>query len=131
MLTAMREALAQAGVAPEDVGGVIAFAGGSPTGDEEEGQAITDLLGKVPVTAPKAQTGDCLEASGAIHLAVAIEAILEGKIPPIARLEEVDPAFGQLDLVLGRAREATLNHVLVNARDESGHCAAAVISRYQ
>jgi len=44
-------------------------------------------------------------------------------------LEEVDPAFAGLDLVRGSSRELPIHHVLVNTRDDSGHCASALVSR--
>ena len=126
---AMEAALRSAGLGPEQIGGVIAFASGSPVGDAEEGAAIQEVFGdRVAVTAPKAMTGDCLEASGAIDIAVAIQAVRRGLLPPIARLEKVHGAFAGLDLVRGEARPLASPHVLVNARDDEGQCASVIIS---
>ncbi|MGH9391108.1 MAG: beta-ketoacyl synthase N-terminal-like domain-containing protein, partial [Vicinamibacteria bacterium] len=137
LFRSMRGAIAEAGLSPEDISAVIAFASGSREGDLEEGEAIGKVFAAraagnriaIPVTAPKSMTGDCLEASGAIGVALAVLAIEQGKIPPIARLDEVDRVFSRLDLVRGKFREAAVRHVLVNARDESGHCASVVISK--
>lgn len=128
MVRAMQEAVRQAGLVPKEVSCVISFASGSPHGDLEEGQAISEVFPGVPVTAPKSQMRDSLEASGAIHMAVSLLAIQSGKIPPMPRIEHVDPAFQRLDLVCGQPRVTQVQHVLVCARDESGHNAAAVIS---
>jgi len=125
---AMQEALALTGLPPARISCVVSSASGDPRGDREEGEAIGRILGAVPVTAPKSFTGDCLEVSGAIGIAVAVLAIRSGKIPPIARLDEVDPGFSGLDLVRGMPRRTSVRHVLVNARDDSGHCASAVVS---
>jgi len=128
LVRAMKEALDQAGLTPEQVSCVVSYASGSPEGDVQEGEAIAEVLPGIPVTAPKSQTRDCLEASGAIHMAVSLFSIKTGKIPPIPKIENVDPAFAKLDLVCGKPREAAIEHVLVNARDDSGHNAAVIVS---
>ncbi|TAH37091.1 MAG: hypothetical protein EYC70_08920 [Planctomycetota bacterium] len=126
---AVAAALASAQLPAQGVSCVIAFASGSPAVDLEEGHALRDLGIRAPVTAPKAATGDCLEASGAIGVAVAIEALRTGRIPPIARLSAVDPDFADLDLVRGQPRAAVLAHALVTARDPEGPCSAVIVSR--
>ena len=128
LVRAMKEAVQQAGLTPGQISCVISYASGSLHGDCEEGHAIGELFPGVPVTAPKSQTRDCLEASGAIHMAVALLSIQSVKITPIPGLDNVDAAFSRLDLVRGNARSAAVQHVLVIARDDSGHHAAVVIS---
>jgi 3-oxoacyl-(acyl-carrier-protein) synthase len=61
-------------------------------------------------------------------MAVSLLSIQSGKITPIPGLDNVDSTFSRLDLVRGQARSASVKHVLVNARDDSGHNAAVVIS---
>ncbi len=128
LVRAMKEALTQAGLTPEQISCVVSFASGSPGGDAQEGEAISEVLPGAPVTAPKSQTRDCLEASGAIHMAVSLLSISSGKIPGIPKLESIDPAFSKLYLVCGKARDASVKHVLVNARDDSGHNAVVIVS---
>jgi 3-oxoacyl-[acyl-carrier-protein] synthase II len=128
-LKAMEEALAGANLDPGDVSCVFSSASGSRRGDQEEGEAIGEMLGHVPVTACRSLTGDCLEASGALDVAAAVFAVEAERIPSIAGLAEVDPAFAGLDLVRGSSRQLPIRHVLLNTRDDSGHCASAVISR--
>ena len=128
LVRAMQEAVAQAGLKSDQVSCVVSYASGSPEGDKEEGEAIAQVLPGVPVTAPKSQTRDCLEASGAIHMAVSLLSIRSGKIPAIPKLDNVDPAFSKLDLVYGKAREVSVKHVLITARDDSGHNAAVIVS---
>lgn len=128
-LKAMGEALAGAKLDPGDVSCVFSSASGSPRGDQEEGEAIREMLGRVPVTASRSLTGDCLEASGALDVAAAVLAVEAEEIPSIAGLDGVDAAFAGLDLVRGSSRRLPIRHVLVNTRDDSGHCASAVISR--
>lgn len=128
MVRAMKEAVQQAELTPDQISCVISYASGSLHGDCEEGLAISDFFPGVPVTAPKSQTRDCLEASGAIHIAVSLLTIQNEKITPIPGLDHVDSAFSRLDLVRGNARSVPVKHVVVNARDDSGHNAAVVIS---
>ena len=84
---------------------------------------------QVAVTAPKSSTRECFEASGAIGLVGAVGAIQASRIPPVAGLSEVDPCARDLDLVTGQARDQAVDHVLVSAHDEAGHCAAVLVSR--
>jgi 3-oxoacyl-[acyl-carrier-protein] synthase II len=128
-LQAMREALHGARLETSDVSCVFSSASGSPLGDRTEGEAIGAVLGRAPVTASRSRTGDCLEASGALDVAIAALAAAAKKIPSIAGLDEIDPAFEGLDLVRGSTRELPIQHVLVNTRDDSGHCASALVSR--
>ena len=129
----MQGALARAGIEPGELSLVSSGASGSVAGDALETAAIRGLLGeatpRVPVTAPKSATRECLEASGAIGLVAAVGAIRAGRIPPVAGLSDVDPAAADLDLVVGAAREEPVDRVLVTARDDAGHCGAVVVAR--
>jgi 3-oxoacyl-[acyl-carrier-protein] synthase II len=132
----MRVALEEAELSPEEVSCVVASAAGAPEGDRVEAEAIGRVFrprgpgssGGVPVTAPKSIAGDSFEASPAIGVAIAVVALERQRIPPIARLTNADPDFSGLDLVRGAAREASLRHVLVLGRDDSGHCASVLVS---
>jgi 3-oxoacyl-[acyl-carrier-protein] synthase II len=128
LIHAVREALGDAGLEPENISCVISFASGSPLGDMNEGEALSKVLTGVPITAPKSQTRDCLEASGAIHMAIALLSIQTGSVTPIPNLGKADAAFDALDLVREQPRRLSVEHVLVTARDDSGHNAAVVIS---
>ncbi len=133
LVVAMRGALAQASLRAEDLSLISSGASGSVSGDAIELAAIRALLGEaagaVPVNAPKSATRECLEASGAIGVVSATSSILSNRIPPVAGLANVDADAAGLDLVIGEARETTVDHVLVTARDEAGHCGAVVVSR--
>ncbi len=133
LLRAMRGALAQGRLAADELSLVSSGASGAVEGDAREAAAIRALLGdaaqRVPVIAPKSTCLESLEASGAIGLVTAVSAIQAGRIPPIAGLTEVDPCAAGLDLVLGSAREQRVDHVLVSAQEEAGHCASVLVSR--
>jgi len=133
LVTAMRGALAQGGLHAGELSLLVSGASGAVAGDAQEALAIRELLdgapGSVAVTAPKSASRECFEASGAIGLVTAVSAIQARRIPPVAGLGEVDPDAADLDLVIGQARERDVEHVLVNAREDAGHCAAVLVSR--
>ena len=106
----------------------MACARGEPEGDRVEAEALHRVLPGVPVTAPIGTSGDCLEASVALHLVIAVLVLRDGRIPPIAGLTHPDPSLAELNLVRAPL-ESAVEHVLVTAYDPSGHCAAAILSR--
>ncbi len=77
---AMREALEDAGITPDEVGLVMAHATGTPLGDQAEAEAIEEVFGKTspPRRALKEFTGHMLAASGAFEAAVAARFIYDG-----------------------------------------------------
>jgi 3-oxoacyl-(acyl-carrier-protein) synthase len=124
---AMTLALRRAGVAPDEVDAVFADAAGTPAGDAAEAAAIKETFGSraVPVTAPKTMVGRLYAGGAPLDVAAALLAMRDGVLPPTVNVEE--PIDGSLDLVLGRAREAALRTVLVNARGYGGFNAALVL----
>lgn len=94
------EALADAGVAPDEIDWVSAHASSTPLGDIAEARAIALALGEyaasVPVSGTKALYGHPLGASGAIEAAICALAIRDGWVPGSANLESVDPDIATL-----------------------------------
>ncbi|MFZ4841237.1 beta-ketoacyl-[acyl-carrier-protein] synthase family protein [Mycetocola saprophilus] len=100
-IQAMRRALAQAGLAPEEVAHVNAHATGTPVGDVAEARAITSVFGPdIAVTAPKGAIGHLFGGAGAIEALLTVLAVRDGVIPPTRNLtpDTVDPEIG-LDIV--------------------------------
>jgi 3-oxoacyl-[acyl-carrier-protein] synthase II len=93
-------ALAQAGVAPDEIDYVSAHASSTPIGDIAEARAITLALGEraasVPVSGTKALYGHPLGASGAIEAAICALAIRDGWTPASVNLDEPDPDIAAL-----------------------------------
>jgi 3-oxoacyl-[acyl-carrier-protein] synthase II len=124
MVTAMRNA----GVEPEQIGFVHAHATSTPTGDQNEYDALREAFDSVPpVTSTKSATGHLLGASGALSALVAIRALRDGIVPPTGNIQRLDPAF-DLDVVR-TARPIAAEHALVNAFGFGGHNASLVVSR--
>jgi 3-oxoacyl-[acyl-carrier-protein] synthase II len=103
---AMKEALAEAQLAPRDVGYINAHGTGTSVGDVVEAEAINAVFGsharEVRVSSTKSMHGHLLGAAGALEFAAALLALEEGVAPPTAFLEQPDPAC-ELRHVAGRA----------------------------
>jgi len=101
MAICMGTAVAEAGLAPSDIGYVNAHATGTPQGDAAEAAAIRGMFGEgtVPVSSLKGHLGHTLGASGAIELIAAVEMMREGLLLPTRNLAEVAPDCQGLDHV--------------------------------
>lgn len=97
---AMRLALRDAGVAPQDIGYVNAHATSTPVGDRAEARALIEVFGshRVPVSSTKALTGHGLSLAGLMEAAFCVLAIDEGFIPGQAHLTKPDEDSARLNL---------------------------------
>jgi 3-oxoacyl-[acyl-carrier-protein] synthase II len=91
---AMRQALAESGLAPEAIGYINAHGTATIVGDVVECEAINEVFGNsnVPVSSTKSMHGHLLGGAGAIEMAAALMPFSEGVVPPTANLEQPDPA---------------------------------------
>lgn len=130
---AMRLALLDAGIRPEDVDVISAHATSTEVGDISETRAIKKLFGehayRIPVTANKSMTGHMLGAASAVEAIALVKTLQEGMIPPTINLDEPDPAC-DLDYVPHTAREARLQIGLSNSFGFGGHNAVIVCRAY-
>ncbi|MEU6770057.1 ketosynthase chain-length factor [Streptomyces sp. NPDC046759] len=128
---AIRLALDEARVNPDDVDVVFADAFGVPALDRAEAEALTDVFGSanVPVTAPKTMTGRLYAGGAALDTATALLSIRDSVIPPTIGTGAVAPALG-LDLVLHQPRETRIDTALVVARGAGGFNSALVVQRH-
>lgn len=102
---AMQAALADAGLAANDIGYVNAHGTATSAGDAAEAESIARVFGPhgVPVSSTKAIHGHLLGAGGAVELLAALRALRGGQLPPTASVDAPDPAFA-IDLVRGESR---------------------------
>jgi 3-oxoacyl-[acyl-carrier-protein] synthase II len=93
---AIRTAMDDAGLDPEDVDYINAHATGTIVGDEVETRAIKEVFGdrayRLPVSSTKGMTGHLCGASGAVELIASALAIVHGVVPPTVNYENPDPA---------------------------------------
>jgi len=126
MGTCMREALASAGAAPEEVDYVSAHATATMQGDPAEAAAIRDVLGGgVPVSSLKGYFGHTLGASGAIELILSLVMMRKGVIYPTLNLETVAADCEGIDHVMA-PREKRIRTLLKNSFAFGGINAALV-----
>ncbi len=131
---AMRGALREAGLAPEEVGYVNAHATGTPLGDLAECRAVRAVFGErgTALGSTKGATGHLLGAAGALEAAYVVLALARGLIPPTTGLDrdsaDEECAAG-LELLPGEAREAPLRAVMSNSFAFGGHNASLVFVR--
>lgn len=132
-IKAIRYALDDAGLKPEDVDYINAHGTGTPLGDVAETQAIKAVFGDraydIPVSASKSMLGHGLGAAGAMEMIACVLAIRDQKISPTINLDEPDPEC-DLDYVPHTARAAKVDVVLKNAFGMGNQNACLVLRRY-
>jgi 3-oxoacyl-[acyl-carrier-protein] synthase II len=116
---AMRAALADAGLAPQDIEYVNAHGTATLEGDLVEAAALREVFagraGEVPLSATKSMHGHQLGAAGAVEAIVTVLALREQAIPPTAHLDGIDPACAGLDHVTAARRGVALRAALSNS----------------
>jgi 3-oxoacyl-[acyl-carrier-protein] synthase II len=117
---AMRQALASAGLSPEDIGYVNAHATSTPIGDVAEAAAIRSVVGGVPVSATKSMTGHLLGAAGAVEALVTALSIRDGVVHPTRNYDKPDEQC-DVDCVPEGARRLALGAALSNSFGFGGH----------
>ncbi len=121
---AMRAALKDARVNPEDVDYVNAHGTSTLYNDKIETLALKLAFGehaeKLAVSSTKSMTGHLLGATGALEAAVIAMAIDEGKVPPTINYETPDPDC-DLDYVPNQAREMQVGVAVSNSLGFGGH----------
>ncbi len=106
-LIAMRAALADAGVSPQEVGFISAHGTGTPINDRVESIAVRTLFGAEapPISSTKSAIGHLLGAAGSTEALVCVEALRRGLLPPTINYAQPDPEC-DLDYLVDGAREA-------------------------
>jgi 3-oxoacyl-[acyl-carrier-protein] synthase II len=127
---AMRLALDNAGVSPDEVSALVAHATATPKGDAAEINAINRVYGSrrepLPVTSLKGHLGHTGAASGAMGVIAAGHAMRTGSFPNTAGTRDVDPA-AEFHVVLGHPIDLAARIVQVNAFGFGGQNSSVVI----
>ena len=130
---AMRLALADAHVTPEEIGYVNAHGSSTPLNDPTETLAVKQVLGdhayRVPISGTKGYYGHALGASGAIEAAICALALSNRWLPPTVNLAAPDPAC-DLDYVAQTGRNAEPETILSNSFGFGGINACLVMRRH-
>lgn len=123
---AMKRALDDSGLNPEEVDYLNTHATSTPVGDISETKAIARVFGENPdhlyIGATKSMMGHLLGAAGAIEAIASIKAINEGVIPPTINTKNIDEEIpAGLQIVLGDAIEKEVNIAMSNTFGFGGH----------
>jgi len=131
---AMKKALEDAGISPDEIDYINSHGTATPRGDIAETLAIKKLLGerayKVPVNATKSLVGHLLGAAGALEGAVTALSIKEGIIHPTRNLTNPDPEC-DLDYVKDGARKINIRYALSNSFGFGGHNASLLFKKFE
>ena len=130
---AMKMAIRDAGLNPEDVDYINAHGTGTPYNDLFETRAVKTVFGsdtKVPISSTKSMTGHLLGAAGAIEAIVCLKAINDGSLPATINYQIPDEEL-DLDYVPNQGREAEVNVVLSNSLGFGGHNGTLLFKKYR
>lgn len=115
MAGAMRLALEDAQLEPQDIEYINAHGTATEVGDIAESLATLEVLGaRVPISSTKGLTGHTLGACGAIEAAFCIAMMREGFLPPTRNLEHVDERCAALDFIQHECRQTKPSIVMTN-----------------
>ena len=130
--TCMKNALADAGLAPHKVDYLNAHGTSTQLNDKSETAAVKTVFGEhaydMVMSSTKSMHGHLLGAAGALEAIICLKAMQENLIPPTINYETPDPVC-DLDYVPNTARSKTLNRVMSNSFGFGGHNASIIFGK--
>ncbi len=131
-IRAMRDALTDAQLAPEQIDYINAHASSTQLNDSTETAAIKEVFGDharhIPVSGTKSYHAHPLGATGTIEAAICALALDRQWVPPTINYQNPDPAC-DLDIVPNHGRAAQLSYVMSNSFGFGGINACVVLGR--
>jgi len=129
----MKNALADAGLSPNQVDYLNAHGTSTQLNDKSETAAVKTVFGEhayeMVMSSTKSMHGHLLGAAGALEAIICLKAMQENLIPPTINYETRDPIC-DLDYVPNTARSKTLNRVMSNSFGFGGHNASIIFGKY-
>ena len=125
-IKAMRDAIKDAGIRPEESDYVNGHGTSTPAGDLPELKAVAEVLGEhvyeVNISSTKSMTGHLLGAAGAVEALACIFAMTHGVVPPTINCENLDPEIDpRLNLTLNEPQKRDIKCALSNTFGFGGH----------
>lgn len=129
---AMKQALDDATISPEQVDYINAHGTSTPYNDHFETMAVKTVFGehayKLAMSSTKSMTGHLLGAAGGVEAIFTVLALNEGILPPTMNLETPDPEC-DLDYVPNAARQADIEFAMSNSLGFGGHNASILFKK--
>lgn len=131
---AMKMAINDAELKPEDISYINAHGTSTAYNDKFETMAVKEVFGdyayKVPMSSTKSMTGHLLGAAGGVEAIFSVLAIRDSILPPTINFETADPDC-DLDYVINTNRKQEVNVAMSNSLGFGGHNATIVFKKYQ
>lgn len=130
-LRAMKAAIKDAGLTPNDIDYINAHGTSTGLGDIGELMAVKTLFDGVPVSmsSTKSVTGHLLGAAGAVEAIFSALAIRDGIVPPTINLDDPEDAVGDFDLVPHVAKQRKVDVAISNSFGFGGTNASLVLKK--
>ncbi|KAB2330871.1 beta-ketoacyl-ACP synthase II [Bacillus mesophilum] len=130
---AMKMAINDGGLSPEDIDYINAHGTSTDYNDKFETLAIKEVFGehayKLAVSSTKSMTGHLLGAAGGVEAIFTLMAMKENILPPTINYETPDPEC-DLDYVPNQAREKEIKAAMSNSLGFGGHNATIVFKKF-
>lgn len=128
---AMRSALTEAGLRPDQIDHINAHGTATPNNDSSEYRAMERVfaahLRRIPVSAVKSALGHALGGAGGVEAILTLLAIRSGTAPATLHTQCVDRAMPELDLVTDRPRSHPIRHAMTNSFGFGGSNASLIL----
>ena len=134
-INAMKMALEDACLKPEEIDYINVHGTSTPVGDIPETKAVQTVFGdhayKLNISATKSMTGHLLGAAGAVEAIACILAINNQTVPPTINFSEADPNIDEkLNLTLHKAQKREIRTALSNTFGFGGHNASVIFKSF-
>jgi len=126
----IKQAIADAGLSPDDIDYVNPHGTGTPENDKMEAMGVMAVFGEraksLPISSNKSMVGHTLSAAGAVEAVFTLLTLLHQRIPPTINYQVPDPAI-PLDVVPNQARDAKMRHAISNSFGFGGQNVSLVV----
>ncbi len=130
---AMKMALKDAGLKPEEIDYINAHGTSTEYNDKFETAAVKEVFGehayRLAMSSTKSMTGHLLGAAGGVEAIFSLLALKDGILPPTINYETPDPDC-DLDYVVNKARRQQIQSVMSNSLGFGGHNATIVFKKF-
>lgn len=137
-ILAMKNALEDAGMKPEDIDYINVHGTSTPVGDISEVKAIVEVFGehahKLNISSTKSMTGHLLGATGALEAMFSVKSVVEDIVPPTINHdpEDIDENIDySLNFTFDKAQNRTVRAALSNSFGFGGHNATVIVKKFE